>query len=182
MSLVLEALKKLDREKGAPDRGFVVMAATPWPARAARRGPAWAVLLVAVGAAAAAVVMRAPRPSPPADTSAVPALRAPASRPAMTVAATAAPATLLGAAPRPPSRPAAKVMSDTSGPADTAVPSAADHGLRLQAISERDGQPVALVNDRLLRVGDEVDGAKVLAIRGTEVDVEVHGRRATLHF
>ena len=67
-------------------------------------------------------------------------------------------------------------------PADTAVPSAADHGLRLQAISERDGQPVALVNDRLLRVGDEVDGAKVLAIRGTEVDVEVHGRRATLHF
>jgi len=41
---------------------------------------------------------------------------------------------------------------------------------------------VALVNDRLLRVGDEVDGAKVLAIRGTEVDVEVHGRRATLHF
>jgi hypothetical protein len=58
----------------------------------------------------------------------------------------------------------------------------ADPELRLQAISERDGQPIAIINDHLVHVGDEVDGMRVLAIRAAEVDVEVRGRRATLRF
>jgi hypothetical protein len=52
----------------------------------------------------------------------------------------------------------------------------------LQAISERGGQPIAIINDHLVRVGDEVDGMRVLEIRGAEVDVEVGGRRTTLRF
>src|SRR5439155_793101 len=52
--------------------------------------------------------------------------------------------------------------------------------LVLQAITERDGQPIAIVNDHLVRVGDEVDGIRVLAIRVDEVEVEFHGRRTTL--
>ena len=52
----------------------------------------------------------------------------------------------------------------------------------LQAISERNGQPIAIINDHLVRVGDEVDGMRVLAIRLDEVDVEVRGRRTTLRF
>jgi hypothetical protein len=52
----------------------------------------------------------------------------------------------------------------------------------LQAISERNGQPIAIINDHLVRVGDEVDGMRVLEIRGAEVDIEVRGRRSTLRF
>jgi hypothetical protein len=33
-----------------------------------------------------------------------------------------------------------------------------------------------------VRVGDEVDGVRVLAIRIDEVDIEVGGRRTTLRF
>jgi hypothetical protein len=62
------------------------------------------------------------------------------------------------------------------------APRPADPELRLQAISERDGQPIAIINDHLVRVGDEVEGIRVLAIRGAEVDVEVRGRRTTLRF
>ena len=40
MSLILEALKKLEREKQSPDRGFLVMAHVPWAAAAAGRGGA----------------------------------------------------------------------------------------------------------------------------------------------
>ena len=49
-------------------------------------------------------------------------------------------------------------------------------------MSERDGHPIALINDRLLRVGDEIEGMKVLAIRPDEVDLEVKGHRTTLRF
>ena len=200
MSLVLEALKKLDREKGRDERGFVVMAAAPWPTRAPRRWPAWAALLVATGGAITAVVAlrtpAAPRahsapPAPPATAAAVgehaPAVIA--TRPTSPGAATAA-------VPRPAEpgrRETGGDAADTKAPASSraaagpaaepaAAPPAADPALRLQAISERDGQPIAIINDHLVRVGDEVDGMRVLAIRGAEVDVEVRGRRTTLRF
>ena len=180
MSLVLEALKKLDREKGRDERGFVVMAAAPWPTRAARRWPAWAALGIATaGAVAAVLALRttpAPRalPTPPAAATSVvgptpAALVTP--RPASTMAATVAP------------RAAAPQRRETREAAPSPItPRAAEPELRLQAISERDGQPIAIINDHLVRVGDEVDGIRVLAIRAAEVDVEVRGRRTTLRF
>jgi hypothetical protein len=54
--------------------------------------------------------------------------------------------------------------------------------LRLNAISQRDGRPVALINDRLLFEGDSFDGVKVLRIGDAEVEVEVHGKRRVLRF
>jgi hypothetical protein len=39
-----------------------------------------------------------------------------------------------------------------------------------------------MINDHLVRVGDELDGMRVLAIRIDEVDIEVGGRRTTLRF
>jgi hypothetical protein len=54
--------------------------------------------------------------------------------------------------------------------------------LVLQAISERDGSPVALVNDRLVREGDSFDGVTVVRIGASEVEVEVRGRRRVLRF
>jgi hypothetical protein len=183
VSLVLEALKKLDREKGRDERGFVVMAAAPWPTRAARRWPAWAALGVATaGAIVAVMALR--------TSSAPPSLPAP---PATSVAAGAAPApTLLRSEPptpvprSAPTRVAPKPAVDTPPLAAAVVPpdrpATPDPGPRLQAISERDGQPIAIINDHLVRVGDEVDGIRVLAIRVDEVDIEVRGRRTTLRF
>jgi hypothetical protein len=57
VSLILEALKKLDREKQAPDRGLVVVGASAWPtARDGRPGvgaaAAIALVLSGIGAAA----------------------------------------------------------------------------------------------------------------------------------
>ncbi len=147
MSLVLEALKKLDREKGRDERGFVVMAAAPWPTRAARRWPAWAALGIATAGAVAAVLALRTTPAP-------------------------------AALPTPP----AAVVTPRPAASVPLAPRPANPELRLQAISERDGQPIAIINDHLVRVGDEVDGIRVLAIRGAEVDVEVRGRRTTLRF
>ena len=169
MSLVLEALKKLDREKGRDERGFVVMAAAPWPTRAARRWPAWAALGIATAGAVAAVLALRTSPAPAALPAAPAALVTP--RPAATVVATMA----------PPIPAPARRETRAAAPSPLA-PRPAEPELRLQAISERDGQPIAIINDHLVRVGDEVDGLRVLAIRGAEVDVEVHGRRTTLRF
>jgi hypothetical protein len=52
----------------------------------------------------------------------------------------------------------------------------------LQAVSERDGQPIALLSDRLVREGDEFDGVKVVRIGEAEVEVEWKGRRLFVRF
>lgn len=178
MSLVLEALRKLDREKGRDERGFVVMAAAPWPTRA-RRVPLWVAAGVAAVAAAAAVflMMRPPRPSAPALPAASAAMAAASASPS-TPAASPTPAATL---PMPVYVPAPRRAATPAPPPPTASPAAAP-ALRLQAVSERDGRPIALINDRLLRVGDEIEGMKVLAIRADEVDLEIKGRRTTLRF
>jgi hypothetical protein len=62
------------------------------------------------------------------------------------------------------------------------VPSAAPAELRLTAISQRDGRPMALINDRLVFEGDSFDGVRVLRIGDVEVEVEVRGVRRVLRF
>jgi hypothetical protein len=196
VSLVLEALKKLDREKGRDERGFLVMAAAPWPQRAARRWPAWAAAGVAAAGAVAALLavraQRAPAPAVPIPAPTV-AAAAPERAARAIVPPPAVPNRVAAAgAPRPSERTAtpnppevAAAPAARTEPAPRVAPTARprpDHGLRLQAVSERDGQPIAIVNDHLVRVGDEVEGMRVLAIRATEVDVEIKGRRITLAF
>jgi hypothetical protein len=173
VSLVLEALKKLDREKGRDERGFVVMAAAPWPTRAARRWPAWAALGIATTGAVAAVLALRTTPAPPALPA--PPAAVMTTRPAASVTATVV------ATVAPPVHAPGRRETRAAAPSPLA-PRPADPELRLQAISERDGQPIAIINDHLVRVGDEVGGIRVLAIRGAEVDVEVRGRRTTLRF
>jgi hypothetical protein len=189
VSLVLEALKKLDREKGRDERGFVVMAAAPWPTRGARRWPAWAALGVATAGAVVAVLALRTSWAPPAPV-VVPPAPAARSDAAPVIEATPPPAAAsvatTAAARSTPARVAAKPAEPTPLPAAAAPPLVAaarpDPGPRLQAISERDGQPIAMINDHVVRVGDEVDGMRVLAIRIDEVDIEVGGRRTTLRF
>src|SRR4051812_20914975 len=187
------------------------MAAAPWPTRAARRWPRWTGLaVVALGTMAAVVVMRAPRvPAAPAPVLDAPP--AALSRPAAASALVPPPVVVDAASPVPaPARVTRRETAPAAFPADTPIaavagespkaaaakapvdaagagaaearPTPAPATLTLQAISERNGQPIAIVNDRLVRVGDEVDGIRVLAIRGDEVDVEFHGHRTTLRF
>ena len=54
--------------------------------------------------------------------------------------------------------------------------------LQLMVISEREGQPVAIISDHLVREGDSFDGVNVLRIGATEVEVDDHGQRRVLHF
>jgi hypothetical protein len=78
-----------------------------------------------------------------------------------------------GAAPDGKGTPAASAeRPPASGPDD----------LQLNAISQRDGRPVALINDHLVFEGDSFDGVRILRIGETEVEVEVRGKRRVLRF
>jgi hypothetical protein len=70
---------------------------------------------------------------------------------------------------------------DVSAPAPRTAPAPA-RTLRLTAISVRDGHPIALLNDHLVREGDSFDGVKVIRIGETEVEVEVGGKKRVVGF
>jgi hypothetical protein len=192
MSLILEALKKLEREKGVPERGFTVLAATPWPARHRDRriGLLAAGLLVAGGIALGVALRPTPQAAPTAVPAAAPSSLAAVLKPApVPTTVTAAPAVFptpwrRSAAPTPAPPPAegapVAVPAERPAPPPTTAPAA--EPLRLQAISERDGHPVAVLNERIVREGDEFDGIRVLRIGPGEVEVEVRGRRRILTF
>ncbi len=193
MSLILDALRKLERERKAPERGFLVVAHTPWGA--APRWSTWAViaLVLAVGLAASiitatllqrpwrrATATGAPAPTPSQAT--VPAAVALTSAP---VAASGAPDVTGShggpgdnAAALPPSPSPAEPSSDAAAP----TPSPRSPDLRLMAVSAQDGVPVAIVNDRLVREGDSFDGIRIVRIGASQVEVEVNGKRRILTF
>jgi hypothetical protein len=194
VSLILEALKKLDREKKTPDRGFLVVGAVPWPARRERGWlpAATALALVAVAGSGIWLALRGRGEAPLRGGANV----APVTRPLPAnpqPAATSAP--LAGNAPAPSAlsqRPEAGLVerrpSETAAapPRPAALKPAAEadpaSGLQLQAISERDGKPVAVLSNRLVREGDRFDGITVVRIGAEEVEIEVQGRRRTLRF
>lgn len=207
MSLILDALRKLERDKDPHEPGVLVVGAVPWGARTRSRRPLLLALagigLVVFLAFALWHLFRRPVPAVPAPpVLVVPVTPAPASTPlptpapSPTVAATRPPA-----APRPaPTPPAARPEPvpvraaapvgltptggsepEVAGPDMPAQPPAAGT-LRLNAISQRDGRPVALINDRLLFEGDSFEGVKVLRIGEAEVELEVHGKRRVLRF
>jgi hypothetical protein len=252
--LILEALRKLEREKQSPDAGLVVVGHTPWtggsPGGSRPALVALAVVLVASGIGFGVWLGRTPAPVPTAST----ALSvAPPAQPLESAATTATPPSVVGAtvespvpgpqiamppqadSTRPGTPPRAApgtsmtrvepssagggqsvpsttlpvgalppVTGDDRTPARTAPartpaapivdaerevdqePPAAAHAsrgeLRLQAISQRDGHPIAVINERLVREGESFDGVLVVRIGKAEVEVEVGGRRRTLIF
>jgi hypothetical protein len=226
MSLILDALKKLEREKGAGDSGVVVVGTVPWGEAGARRhrgrlaaAAVLVLLLVALGAwwmtgrkpaavepatATETTKPAAPAPRtlgddpvpaqvvrPPASASALPAPQ-PAATPLVpptprlgeppgSLAGRPATETAAGAPTEPAAQAAPSEHVPEPGPARTAGHPAVPE-LRLTAISARDGQPVAIVNDRLVREGDSFDGVRVVRIGEAEVEVEIRGRRHVLRF
>lgn len=207
MSLILEALKKLEREKQSPDRGFLVMAHVPWATAAAGRGGRrfWIVSgLLAIALAALAVTLprigRAPAHPEPAPAAPVaPVAQAPlaggpgpgdlrrldprpgAEGPGVSQVPVApgvtAPAPRV--APWPTTDPSVRSTPDEPPPSSTP---AAGGELRLNAISQQDGRPVAILNERLVREGDVFDGIRVVRIGEAEVEVEVDGKRRIVRF
>lgn len=282
MSLILEALRKLDRDKQAPERGLVVTGATTW-ARAEERRGLRLVAIVAAGlvlgagvwlwrgraahtpatsaAAGAGAASHATPAHEPADLRLAPrgvrsgeaplgattaAAGAPPAQPSPTQLLTpgASPADTAGTRALTPARagtevtgggaeaddvrasralpPAGVAVADTPAddgprpvtpdddddaagtsdepgrvrptippldtereraaarPADTPPEPAAD--VVLQAVTERDGRPLAIVNGRLVREGDSFDGIRILRIGSSEIEVEVKGKRRTVGF
>lgn len=195
MSLIFEALKKLEREKQAPERGILVVGPTQWAGGGARVRlwvvVAGALALLGLGVAIGAVLRRPPEAAPASPAQALAVV--PVAPPSAPLAAPAPPAKLdLGppAAAQAPVQAAAKPRLGASAPpatVETPKPaSAGPHGpvLTLQAVTEQDGVPVALINDRLMRVGDAFEGVKVLSIGAgaVEVEIEATGERRTLTF
>lgn len=175
MSLILEALRKLEREKQTPQRGFLVLGPGAWAdGGAAGRPIALFLLGLLVGAVALGIVMR-PGPAPAASGAAVsiaPTAAAPTPHPARS----ARPSVL----PMPASATASSVAPAAAQ--STPAPKPTAHTFTLQAISEKDGHSVALINDRLLRQGDAIDGASVVKISADSVELEIAGRRVVLRF
>ncbi len=173
MSLILEALRKLEREKPATERGVVVMTAAGLAGERPRVSPwAWLAGGLVAGVAAAFAVIELRTPTPTVGSSKAP----------VAVPATTMPATVL-ALPAP-TAPAKAILAAPVVP--TAIPRAAPAStlaaLVLQAITTQDGRPVALINDRVLREGDEWDGLRILRIGEAEVEVERNGVRSVLRF
>jgi hypothetical protein len=201
VSLILEALKKLDREKKTPDRGFLVVGAVPWPAPRPRRALPTVIVLIAGAAAGAALWLawraaavreetRAPvaTPSaPPASVAAGPAAAQPAATPPVVAPRATLPLGIPIPTPRPrvgEKPPAMERPPDLQpdAPARPDAPAEPGAGLQLQAISQREGKPVAVLNNRVVHEGDHFDGVTIVRIGADEVEIEVQGRRRTLRF
>jgi len=222
LSLILDALRKLERERGAGDPGVVVLGSVPWGegGRARRRasfalGAVLALSIVALGmwwllrpshagpssppAPAAAANEPAAEPASPArgapsDAADQPSRdeSAPSASPLPVEEGAAAAAAPAGARPFPSSAagPGAHPGAVAAGPSQPATPPGAATrdsepampDLHLSAISVRDGTPIALVNDRLVREGDSFDGVRIVRIGEAEVEVEFRGARHVLRF
>jgi hypothetical protein len=198
MSLILEALKKLEREKQVGERGLVVLSHLPWVgARTGRGGlvaasvAVLALILLVLGAAGIwqwRAARSAPAVGPPTGTSVLTPGSPIALPPASTDTRSVAARPELRATRLPVPVAAPTPIQDT--PAVPAGPADLGHGptpykageIHLNAISIRDGHPVAILNDRLVREGDSFDGIHVLRIGEAEVEVEVGGVRRTLKF
>jgi hypothetical protein len=180
VSLIFEALKKLDREKKAPQRGFLVVGGAPLPGPRLQV-PALLLLLAAAGGGGF-LIARATRPAPP-----VAAPTTTSTAPPVTVRALAPPAPLppeTAAAPVPTAvRDAPSASVEPVAPAaETAAAPAPAPAFALQAVAEKDGHPVAIVNGQLVRIGDLVDGARVVRIDPEGVELDQGGRRLVLTF
>lgn len=184
MSLILEALRKLEREKQVPERGFLVLGGGGWTdAGGGRRPLALFVLGLLVGGASLGILLRSGPPASavavvePAPTPVAPTPHAVPPTTTVVAAASAGPT----AQPARPSMAAPSSLEPTAT-ATAPAPTQTAPAFTLQAISQKNGHAVALINDRLLREGDAVDGARVARILADSVELEIGGRRVVLRF
>ena len=63
-----------------------------------------------------------------------------------------------------------------------ATPTAPLARFRLTAISERDGKPVAMLNERMVFEGDSWDDVTVVRIGDSDVELKVAGKTVVVSF
>jgi hypothetical protein len=194
MSLILDALRKLDRDRANPERGFAVLGAQAWRAEGGRRrslaalGLGIAGVAVVTGAAAWLWVRPGGRSGVLRDLEAE--TRVPTDR----AASPSSPRLESPPSPAPSAAARSEVAPPTPAglprPAAEATPRARDEPRSevsprrfvLTAIGARDGVLVAVLDDRLVRVGDEFDGVRIVRIGAAEVELEVGGVRRIVGF
>jgi len=168
----------VERERTTPEqRGFLVLGPAAWTPSRSNAG--WIVGMIAAATIAGGAVYLLTRAGPgrvagPEGVVAVPASPPLAGR---------------GVAPArtdwgPPLRATAPRARPVAPAGAVAVPdrAAASPVIQLHAISEQDGVPIAVINERVVRVGDTFDGIRVLRIGAAEVEVEAGGARRILRF
>jgi hypothetical protein len=193
VSLILDALRKLERDRDAREPGVLVLGAVPWgggPGPRRRRAALAAAAVLAALAAAGWWLLR-PGPQPAAEPTAPPEAAVASTPEPSRHEPSPPPAAALPRATAPPAAaPAPRRLDLPEAPVPAAEVAAfpptpearPDAELRLNAISERDGRRVALIGDRLLFEGDSFDGVRVVRIGDAEVEVEVGGRLRVLAF
>jgi hypothetical protein len=184
MSLILEALRKLEREAPSDETRKTVVLLAPLPsgqtARGARRRWLWwlgaGLLLVAV-ALALVPLLHPPARLQENDTSRTSTRVQPehAAAPSPGVASAVAVPLPTVLAPRlaPATPPPVALAAPTAHPAPSPR-------YVLSAIGERDGRPIAMLNDQIVHEGDRVDGAVVRRISEGVVEIEVDGHTVRL--
>jgi MSHA biogenesis protein MshK len=125
---------------------------------------------------AAATLETVPQRNEPGETEAQ-RLTPPSSIPSGTAPVLAAAAK---AAPVQASVPVSAASQITGGPPNETKARNGPSELRLQAIYYRFRGPTVVMNGKTLRVGDSVDGARVVSIQRTSVEVEQSGDYKTL--
>jgi hypothetical protein len=199
MSLIFDALQKLDRERQTPERGVVVMGRAEWSSRESSRSlvVAAAVCLVGLGLVAGwwlypgqEPARPAAQPTPSSPPAAAVSPRGVAAQPAST--ALAEPPAKLASRPALEAVPTvsvprqAPIVAPHAPPVTSTVPREVapppPREFVLQAITQRDGRAIAMLNDRLVREGERFDGVLVVRIGDSEVEIEVEGRRRIIGF
>jgi hypothetical protein len=203
VSLVLEALRRVEKSAVRPGSvGAAVASYRPAPR------PRGAALPLFLGLGTGAVLLLFWKPQartvapPPAATSgeASPSEVTPLTSPPVSVVTAEPPVNQAPISPSAPSAESGSVSGGQPGPGPSTPRSragalAASAGsselsgpvprptLLLQAISERDSRPVAVINDQLVREGELFEGARILRIGADSVDVLLEsGKKATVRF
>jgi hypothetical protein len=205
VSLILEALKKLEREKRSSEPGFLVLGPTSW-ASASGGGRRAALALAGLALLATTLALMGWRNSRQLFTAGTRAETAASPAPSVAIAAlpqTSPPGPAAGARVLQPepnaatpareplepqgarepatvesaSEPAAQAIAAAPTPSPSAPPR-----FQLEAISLRDGKPVAVLDGRLVYEGESFDGVRVVRIGEAEVELEVDGRRLVVGF
>ena len=196
MSLIREALEKARREgpqiPAPPTTG-------PWRAHRRADRPSWprtlAVALASVAASAALTVFLiqrgdetlVPAPEPAVQLAVVPPVAAPVPAPAeLAPARPSSPpdqAVRLRAGLR--NSPSAQTVlapssSEPPAPVATTAPRSETPPLRLEGIVASPTNPVAVVNGRLLGLGESIDGYRVTRIDSDQVELEKDGVKQIL--
>lgn len=174
MSLVLDALRRLEKSEATPGTVGVRVASYRPPHR---KGRSWTPLILGIAVGGAAVFLFLPayeqlktQAAPGKDVGAPPA-------PPRTGLGGAGlpPPLILEAVDGPSRRPSSPGASGTgvTPSREAAIVRAASKlaPLILQAISERDSHPIAVINELLVKEGDLIGSARVVKIGADSVEI-----------